>query len=165
MLFKRTMITLNRGNELFNFRIAGVALNDNYVLLHKAGVDTFWTCPGGRAEIGETASQTLVREMKEELGVDVEVVRLLWLVENFFDYAQKDYHEIAFYFLMQFPRRSRYLAKDKSFQGIEDDNHLKFQWFPVDSDVLTKLPLLPSFLQQSLNNLPNSVEHIVESKN
>jgi hypothetical protein len=31
----------------------------------------------------------------------VEVLRLLWLVENFFDYEGRSYHEVALYFLDQ----------------------------------------------------------------
>ncbi len=34
--------------------------------------------PGGTMEEGESESQTLVREMKEELEIDVEPVRLCW---------------------------------------------------------------------------------------
>lgn len=162
MSLKRTMITFNQGDECFNFRIAGIALDDNYALLHRSEGEAFWTFPGGRAEIGETASQTLIREMKEELNEDIEVIRLLWLVENFFDYAQKNYHELAFYFLMQFPKRSPYLVKNKSFRGMEGGIPMEFKWFPVDCNVLKDLPLLPSFLQHSLSNLPNSVAHIVD---
>lgn len=162
MSLERTMITFNRGDECFNFRIAGIAIDNNHILLHRAAGETFWTCPGGRAEIGETTSQTLIREIKEELNEDIEVVRLLWVVENFFEYAQKDYHEIAFYFLMKLPKRSPYLIKEKSFSNVEEHTALEFKWFPIDSDVLTRLPLLPSFLQQSLSNLPNSVEQVVE---
>ena len=162
MTFNRTMITFNQGDECFNFRVAGIAIDNNYVLLHRAAGDNFWSCPGGRVEMGETTPQTLIREIKEELNEDIEVVRLLWVVENFFTYAHKNYHEIAFYYLMQFPKRSHYLAKDRPFFGIEDDNHLEFKWFPVDSNFLKELPLLPFFLQQSLSNLPSSVEHIIE---
>jgi 8-oxo-dGTP diphosphatase len=35
----------------------------------------FWALPGGRAESGEPVEQTIVREVKEETGLDVEVVR------------------------------------------------------------------------------------------
>ena len=35
----------------------------------------FWALPGGRAEPGETVEQTIVREVKEETGLDVIVVR------------------------------------------------------------------------------------------
>jgi hypothetical protein len=100
--------------------------------------------------------------MQEELGEDVEVIRLLWIVENFFEYAQKNYHELACYFLMQFPKQSKYLDKGRSFSGVEDDNHLEFKWFPADCNVLAELPLLPSFLQTSLGKLTDSVEHIIQ---
>jgi len=35
----------------------------------------YWALPGGRAELGETVEQTIIREVKEETGLDVTVVR------------------------------------------------------------------------------------------
>ena len=35
----------------------------------------YWALPGGRAETGEKVEQTIVREVKEETGLDVVVVR------------------------------------------------------------------------------------------
>jgi 8-oxo-dGTP diphosphatase len=35
----------------------------------------YWALPGGRLDPGETVEQTIVREVKEETGLDVEVVR------------------------------------------------------------------------------------------
>lgn len=36
-----------------------------------------WGLPGGSVETGETLSDSIVREVKEECGLDVEVVRLI----------------------------------------------------------------------------------------
>ncbi len=39
----------------------------------------YWTLPGGYVELGESAEEAVVREAKEEVGVDVRVERLLGL--------------------------------------------------------------------------------------
>ena len=96
------MITFERDGSRFNYRVAGVALHEGAVLLHRAGHETFWTLPGGRCELLERSSDALRREMIEELGAEVEVDRLLWVVENFFEYNAMKGHEIGFYFLMRF---------------------------------------------------------------
>ena len=154
------MICFDRGNQRFNYRVVGVAVHENQVLLHQAEGDAFWVLPGGRAELGEPAEHTLKREMREELKVEIEVVRLLWLVENFFTYADKQYHEIALYFLMQFPATCPYLTQP-SFPGEEGELKLTFQWFPLEPEVLSSLPLLPSFLHTMLQDLPASAQHVV----
>jgi ADP-ribose pyrophosphatase YjhB (NUDIX family) len=154
------MIRLDSGDTCFNYRVVGVAVHENYVLLHRADGEAFWTCPGGRAEFGEPARETLKREMREEIGVEVEVARLLWLVENFFTYADKRYHEIALYFLMRLPADCRYLDQQSSFQGEEEGVKLTFQWFPLRAEILSSLPLLPSFLQTAVHDLPESTLYI-----
>jgi len=35
----------------------------------------YWALPGGRSEPGETVEQTIVREVKEETGLDVSIIR------------------------------------------------------------------------------------------
>jgi ADP-ribose pyrophosphatase YjhB (NUDIX family) len=155
------MIRFDEGGQRFNYRIVGVAVHEQTVLLHQAEDEDFWTFPGGRAELGEPAEQTLRREMKEEIGAEVEVVRLLWFVENFFEYAEKRYHEIALYFLIRFPPACQDPPRSGSFQGAEGEMKLTFRWFPLDPVVLARLPLYPSFLQTALQQLPDSVRHIV----
>lgn len=41
-----------------------------------------WEIPGGGVEYGETLKQTIIRETKEELGVDIEVVALLQVADH-----------------------------------------------------------------------------------
>jgi ADP-ribose pyrophosphatase YjhB (NUDIX family) len=156
------MIRLVDGENLFNYRVAGVAIRENSVLLQQAEGDNFWVLPGGRAEFGEPAEQTLIREMKEEIDVEVELVRLLWFVENFFTYSGKQYHEIALYFLMRLPGNSKYLIDTGPFEGEDGGVRIMFQWFPMRPEVLSSLPLLPGFLQTALQELPETVGHIVQ---
>jgi ADP-ribose pyrophosphatase YjhB (NUDIX family) len=155
------MICFDEGARRFNYRVAGVAIHDGAVLLHRAEYDSFWTLPGGRAEHGESAEQTLAREMREELETDVDVLRLLWLVENFFAHDGRHYHEIALYFLMRFPENGG-ARRSAAFDRIAGGTLFTFQWHPVQPDLLTRLPLYPAFLPQALTDLPASVGHIVE---
>ena len=46
------------------------------LLQHRADFD-MWGLPGGAIEAGETLTDAIVREVKEESGLDVEVVRLI----------------------------------------------------------------------------------------
>lgn len=51
---------------------------DNKILLIKRNTIPFkgyWALPGGRMDPGETVEQTIVREVKEETGLDVIIVR------------------------------------------------------------------------------------------
>ncbi len=41
-----------------------------------------WEAPGGKVEFGETAKETIVREAKEELGIDIRIDDLLGFVDD-----------------------------------------------------------------------------------
>lgn len=67
----------------FNIRITGILIENNEILLvqQKLSDKRNWSLPGGRLERGETLAQGLIREMKEETGLDVEIVRMLYLCD------------------------------------------------------------------------------------
>lgn len=155
------MITFTQNNIRFNCRIVGVAVHDERVLLQRAEMDDFWALPGGRAELLEPAAATLRREMREELGIDVEVGRLLWIVENFFRYSGQDHHELALYFLMEPPVDWPQRWSGEPFDGHE--GHLKMicQWFPLAG--LEAVALYPTFLRQALQALPIVPVHVVHT--
>lgn len=155
------MITFEEGKVRFNYRVVGIALNGNRVLIHRAEKDDFWSLPGGRVKLLETSKDTLKREMREELGVEIHVERLIWIVENFFEYEDKSYHELALYFLMTFPHDSHLYGKSEPFVGGEEGIKLIFKWHQLDE--LEKISLYPAFLQKALKSIPEVTEHIVHT--
>ena len=55
-----------------------IILNEKHeVLLCKRTDMDIWNLPGGRMELGESPDETVIREVKEEIGVDVSIDRLL----------------------------------------------------------------------------------------
>ena len=72
-------------NEAYAFqvRVTGVLIEDGAILLvkQKLSETRAWSLPGGRLERGETMEQGLIREFKEETGLDVRVERLLYLCD------------------------------------------------------------------------------------
>lgn len=153
------MLRFDQGNLRFNYRSVAVLLNGTKILIHKAPKDNFWALPGGRVEFNEPANQTVKREMQEELGIDVCVKRLLWVVESFFDYNGKSYHELGFYFLLSTTSNSAIYTQTQAFDGIEKDKDLIFKWHEIAA--LTDIKLHPEFLQSSLQDLPQVPEYIV----
>ena len=67
----------------FNIRVTGILIEDNKILLVKQKISDKrnWSLPGGKLEQGETIEQGIIREMKEETGLDVEIIRLLYLCD------------------------------------------------------------------------------------
>jgi 8-oxo-dGTP pyrophosphatase MutT (NUDIX family) len=61
-----------------------VIIHENQILLSKRAVEPyngFWEIPGGRKELEESHEECAVREVREELGLDVKVVRRLGVIE------------------------------------------------------------------------------------
>jgi ADP-ribose pyrophosphatase YjhB (NUDIX family) len=52
------------------------------VLLIRRTDNELWALPGGGQEFGEYIADTVVRETKEESGIDVEVIRLVGVYTN-----------------------------------------------------------------------------------
>jgi 8-oxo-dGTP pyrophosphatase MutT (NUDIX family) len=154
------MLTFRHAQGWFTHRAAAVAIHDGRVLLHRSESDSFWVLPGGRVEFGESAADALARELREEIGVDARVVRLLWVVENFFQYGDAENHELGMYFLTSLPAQWSHLHDDTPFDGFEQGVRLIYQWFPLAH--LPNVVLYPAFLCSALHALPDHTIHIVQ---
>jgi 8-oxo-dGTP diphosphatase len=54
----------------------------------------YWALPGGRMDPGETVEQTIIREVKEETGLDVTMVRR---IGEYVEKGEKDDVEYEYY--------------------------------------------------------------------
>ncbi len=154
------MIVIARGERRFRVRVVAAIIHEGRVLLQTfADDDGFWVLPGGNAEVMEPTVDGVVREMKEELGEDVRVERLLWVVDNFFRFGKADWHEIGLYWLASLPADSA-LLQQESFSG-EERPTAKFTCRWHDIECLSSVRLLPSFLTKGLGALPDSAQYLI----
>lgn len=79
----------------------GVLIRDGKLLLCKAKGGATSYLPGGHIEFGETGREALVREMREEAGVECCTKDFLGVVENSFLQHGKKHCEINLVYSMQ----------------------------------------------------------------
>lgn len=125
-------------------RACAVIRQADRLLLNRFGGDSFWALPGGAVEQGEFSTDALRREMREELGVAVEVGRLVWVVENLFAYRGTSYTEYGFYYEAEWPTVPPF--EDAEFAGEEPDQF--FRWVRIED--IAALDFRPSVLRLPL---------------
>lgn len=157
---ERHMIRLDRKPQLFSFRVAALIFQNDHVLVQRGAKDTYWALPGGRAEIGESSEETLVREMREELVRDIRIERLLWTVESFFRYGEYDAHELAFYYLASLPEPFPFHRSD-IVHRIVDGVDVEFRWLRAAPSTLVENDLRPVFIAERIGALPTRNEHMI----
>ncbi|QQK06887.1 NUDIX hydrolase [Miniphocaeibacter halophilus] len=147
----------------FNYRVGAIILNNNKILFMKDGKGDYYYLPGGRVKLHETSEEAIKREIKEELKIDVEIERPLWLVENFFveDVKKEKHHELGIYFLINI--KDNGITKKNKFIVYENNNKkLEYTWLSFES--LKNEYLYPEFIKERIFNLPKTMELIVEKE-
>ena len=97
----------------------GVCVQDGKILLCKAKGGATTYLPGGHIEFGETGRQALVREVKEEMGVDAETGAFLGVVENAFNQHGKPHAEINLVYELKLPATTPARARE---------DWIEFEW-------------------------------------
>jgi 8-oxo-dGTP pyrophosphatase MutT (NUDIX family) len=150
------VIVYDVGAARFNYRVAGVAYRSGAVLLQRVDGMDGWFLPGGRVEMSEAATVALAREIGEELGVEPQIGKLLWVVENFFTLDGRNFHELGLYFAMELPET---VPTHGEFRVVEPNQTLWNRWIPLAE--LAHQQVVPKFLTTALHNPPAVPTHIV----
>ena len=140
-------ITIDVGDSKLNVRAAGVIIHNGKILLHRNVNSDHYALIGGRVEIGENSADTVKREIKEELGKDIEITGYISTIENFFEMEGSKYHEIMFVHKIEFTNE-----EDKKIEhimkNVEGKDYLQYEW--IDLDKIDEYPVLPKAIKDIL---------------
>ena len=147
-------ISFISGHEKFNYRVCAVILSGGRILAMHDERSPYYYLPGGRVKMGETAEQTVLREVREELEITPTIVRPLWLNQSFFteDVDLMQYHEICVYFLLDISKTDL-LERGDRFTLHERSHTHDFEWLPFER--LAGEYFYPTFLKTEIFHLPD----------
>ena len=133
-------ILFDHGNARFSYRISALIVQNGRALLQCPVGTQDYAFIGGHVAFGETAKETLVREIREELHTDAVIGDLLAVGEVYIDWGKlpdgspRHCHQIGLYFLAtvdesRLPAADRFCGYDEL--GNERFN-LEYVWFPLE---------------------------------
>ena len=124
----------------------GVCIKDGRVLLCLPKDRSYSYLPGGHIEFGETGREALVREMKEETGLDATAGDLLGVVESSFVQKGEKHCEINLIYKMSLGGLEG-LGGLGGLEGLESmEDWICFDW--VSCDKIDSANLLPPEMKQ-----------------
>lgn len=156
-------ITFKTSKGRFNYRVCGIIIHENKLLVMKDECSPYFYLPGGRVNLHETAEKAILREIKEELKIDADIIRPLWFNENFFieDVNKERYHEICIYFLIDITR-TEILENGDRFSLLEGEKCNTFEWLAFNQ--LQTENIFPLFIKEKIFDLPKELTIITEIK-
>ena len=122
-------VTFEVANQKFNYRVCGIIIDNQKILAMRDECSPYYYLPGGRVKLGETAEESIQREMLEELQISPKIIRPLWLDQSFFteDVNQKYYHELCLYFLLDVTQTDLF-TRGNEFTHIKGVHTHHFSW-------------------------------------
>ena len=94
-----------------------------------------WEFPGGKIEPGETPEEAIVREIKEELDTEVEVIELLDTVE--YDYP--NFHLSMGCFICKIKSGDLVLKEHEAAKWLTKDTLGSLEWLPADMGLVGEI--------------------------
>lgn len=118
--------------------VAAIIIEGNKVFATQRGYGEFkdgWEFPGGKIEQNETPEEAIIREIKEELNVEIEVLNLLDKVE--YDYP--NFHLSMDCFVCKIKTGDLILKEHEAAKWLTKDTLHSVEWLPADLELIGKI--------------------------
>ena len=117
---------------------AAIILKDNKIFVTQRGYGEFkggWEFPGGKREVGETGEQAAIREIKEELDADIEILKDLGVIE--YDYPS--FHLVMHNYICKLRHEHIVLKEHEAAKFVSIDELDRVDFLPADLLVLPRI--------------------------
>lgn len=118
--------------------VAAIIQKENKILATKRGYGEFinmWEFPGGKIESGETKEQALVREIKEELNIEISVDKFAIDIE----YQYPNFYLFMSCFMCSIKEGSIEFLEHNDGKWITKEELNTLNWIPADIDAVNYL--------------------------
>lgn len=118
--------------------VAAIIIENGKVFATQRGYGEFkdgWEFPGGKIEPGEIPEEAIVREIKEELDTEVEVIELLDTVE--YDYP--NFHLSMGCFICKIKSGDLVLKEHEAAKWLTKDTLGSLEWLPADMGLVGEI--------------------------
>lgn len=154
-----------RGENWFRYRVGAVIIEEGCVLMARNDVDDYYYSIGGGVHMGESSQQAVIREVKEETGMDYQIDRLLFINEGMFygdgSLSGRECHVVEFLYLMK-PKGKREIDENSTNNCVFGEMPEYMSWIPI-KELHTK-KAFPVFFKDKLLELPEVVEHCISDE-
>jgi len=100
-------------------------------------LEGYWEFPGGTIEKDETPQEALVREIKEEINLDIKAGELFW--QDHFEYDVKSIN-ISFYFCDRLNSGQQIVPLEiAEFRWVKLEELYEFKFPPADEALINRL--------------------------
>ena len=120
--------------------VAAIIIDDGKVFATQRGYGDFkggWEFPGGKIDAGETPEEALIREIKEELDTEVEVIELIDTVE--YDYP--NFHLSMDCFICKIKSGDLVLKEHEASVWLTKETLYSVAWLPADQGLIPQIEL------------------------
>lgn len=118
--------------------VAAIIQRDGAYFATQRGYGEFegmWEFPGGKIEPGESRESALKREIQEELGIDITIVKFLCTT----DYDYPSFHLTMYCYLCCVESTEIELREHKSACWLTTELLDSVEWLPADKEVIYEL--------------------------
>ena len=118
--------------------VAAIIIKNEKVFATQRGYGDFkggWEFPGGKIDAGETPEEALIREIKEELDTEVEVIELLDTIE--YDYP--NFHLSMDCFICNIKSGDLVMKEHEAAQWLTKETLDSVNWLPADLGLIDKI--------------------------